>query len=75
MGLALHGFDMLTRGWHSGAVFGPAAAAAATSNLLHLSAKVVEDALGIACTQAGGLMAAQNACNMGLQQEMDYLLL
>ena len=59
VGLGLHGIDMLTRGWHSGAVFGPTAAAAATSNLMHLSADVVEDALGIACTQAGGLMAAQ----------------
>lgn len=59
IGLGLHGLDMLTRGWHSGAVFGPAAAAAATSNLMHLSAEIVEDALGIACTQAGGLMAAQ----------------
>lgn len=59
MGLGLHGKDILTRGWHSGAVFGPAAAAAATSNLMRLPAKVVEDALGIACTQAGGLMAAQ----------------
>ena len=59
VGLGLHGLDMLTRGWHSGAVFGPAAAAAATGNLMHLSAEVIEDALGIACTQAGGLMAAQ----------------
>lgn len=59
VGLGLHGLDMLTRGWHSGAVFGPAAAAAATSYLMHLSAEIVEDALGIACTQAGGLMAAQ----------------
>lgn len=59
VGLGLHGLDVLQRGWHSGAVFGPAAAAAATSNLMHLPAGIVEDALGTACTQAGGLMSAQ----------------
>ena len=50
---------MLTRGWHSGAVFGPSAAAAAVSKLLGLPEAQVEDALGIACTQACGLMSAQ----------------
>jgi aconitate decarboxylase len=59
VGLALHGTHMLTCGWHSGAVFGPSAAAAASSKLLGLSAEQIEDALGIACTQAGGLMSAQ----------------
>lgn len=50
---------MLTRGWHSGAVFGPSASAAAVSKLVNLPANAIEDALGIACTQAGGLMSAQ----------------
>lgn len=50
---------MLTRGWHSGAVFGPSASAAAVSKLLDLSTDTIEDAVGIACTQAGGLMSAQ----------------
>jgi aconitate decarboxylase len=50
---------MLTRGWHSGAVFGPSASAAAVSKLLNLPSDAIEDALGIACTQAGGLMSAQ----------------
>lgn len=59
VGNALYGKDMLTRGWHSGAVFGPSASAAAVSKLLNLSAESIEDALGIACTQAGGLMSAQ----------------
>ena len=59
VGLALHGPDLLTRGWHSGAVQGPGAVAAAVSNLWGLSAKQTEWALGIACTQAGGLMSAQ----------------
>jgi aconitate decarboxylase len=59
VGNALYGKDMLTRGWHSGAVFGPSASAAAVSKLLSLPAQSIEDALGIACTQAGGLMSAQ----------------
>ncbi|OKL63217.1 hypothetical protein UA08_01310 [Talaromyces atroroseus] len=59
VGLGLHGAHMLTRGWHSGAVFGPSASAASVSKLLQLPASSIEDALGIACTQAGGLMSAQ----------------
>ena len=59
VGLGVYGGDVLSRGWHSGAIFGPAAAAAAASKLLQLPADVVEDAIGIACTQAGGLMSAQ----------------
>jgi 2-methylcitrate dehydratase PrpD len=50
---------MLTRGWHSGAVFGPFAAAAAAGCLLRINAAQFEDALGLAATQASGLMAAQ----------------
>ncbi|TGJ87826.1 hypothetical protein E0Z10_g930 [Xylaria hypoxylon] len=60
IGLALWGGDILSRGWHSGAVFGPAAAATASSKLLSLSPDKIEDALGIACTQACGLMSAQH---------------
>ncbi len=59
VGRALHGAHMLTLGWHSGAVFGPPAAAAAVGKLLGLTPAMLEDALGIACTQACGLMAAQ----------------
>ena len=59
VGLALHGKELLTRGWHSGAIQGPSATAASVSNLLGLTAEQVEWALGIACTQAGGLMSAQ----------------
>ena len=59
VGLALHGADLLSRGWHSGAVQGPSAACAAVSSLLGLNPSQVESALGIACTQAGGLMSAQ----------------
>ncbi|OQV05323.1 hypothetical protein CLAIMM_10085 [Cladophialophora immunda] len=59
VGLALHGMDLLSRGWHSGAVQGPSASAAAVSSLLGLPPGYIESALGIACTQTGGLMSAQ----------------
>ena len=59
VGLGLYGANVLTKGWHSGAIFGPAAAAAAASKMMGLPAGQVEDAIGIACTQAGGLMSAQ----------------
>ncbi|CEJ94422.1 hypothetical protein VHEMI09956 [[Torrubiella] hemipterigena] len=59
VGLALYGSHVLSKGWHSGAVFGPAASAASVSKLLGLDAGKVEDAFGIACTQACGLMSAQ----------------
>ncbi|PYI00300.1 2-methylcitrate dehydratase PrpD [Aspergillus sclerotiicarbonarius CBS 121057] len=59
VGLAMGGTHMLTIGWHSGAIFGPAGSAAAVSKLLGLPADQIEDALGLACTQACGLMSAQ----------------
>jgi 2-methylcitrate dehydratase PrpD len=59
IGRALGGLDMLSRGWHSGAVFGPLAAAAAAGRLLGLDPARTEDALGLAATQAAGLMSAQ----------------
>ncbi|KAH6658758.1 immune-responsive protein [Truncatella angustata] len=59
VGFAFRGGEILSRGWHSGAVFGPAAAAVASSKLLGLGVQNIEDALGIACTQACGLMSAQ----------------
>ncbi|KAJ2957180.1 hypothetical protein NQZ79_g7070 [Umbelopsis isabellina] len=59
VGMALHGGDILTRGWHSGTVFGHPASAAACSKLLKLDKDQIEDAFGIACTQACGLMSAQ----------------
>ncbi|WP_018812106.1 MmgE/PrpD family protein [Salinispora pacifica] len=59
VGRALGGPELLTRGWHSGAVFGGLGAAAAGGVLYDLSPARFEDALGIAATQSGGLMAAQ----------------
>ncbi|MEV0410528.1 MmgE/PrpD family protein [Streptomyces sp. NPDC050448] len=59
VGFALHGSQMLSRGWHSGSVFGTHAAAAAAGTLRGLDAAALEDALGLAATQSAGLMAAQ----------------
>jgi aconitate decarboxylase len=58
VGMALGGLDMLSRGWHSGVVFGPLAAAASVGCLYGLDAARFEDAIGIAATQSGGLMSA-----------------
>ena len=58
VGEALGGLDMLSRGWHSGVVFGPVAAAAAAGTLYGLDAAGFEDAFGMAATQSCGLMSA-----------------
>jgi aconitate decarboxylase len=58
VGQALGGLDMLSRGWHSGVVFGPIAAAAAAGTLYGLDAAGCEDAFGMAATQSCGLMSA-----------------
>src|SRR5580658_7497348 len=58
VGQALGGLDMLSRGWHSGVVFGPVPAAAAAGTLYGLDAARFEDAFGMAATQSCGLMSA-----------------
>ena len=58
-GRALYGTELLSMGWHCGTVFGHPASAAAASKLFAMSAGQIEDAVGIACTQACGLMSAQ----------------
>jgi aconitate decarboxylase len=59
VGNGLYGTHMLTMGWHSGAVFGPSSSSTAVSKMMGLPANQIEDAVGIACTQACGLMSAQ----------------
>src|ERR1700741_4294885 len=59
VGQALGGLDMISRGGHSGAVFGPLPAAASAGALYRLDAAGFEDALGMAATQSCGLMSAQ----------------
>jgi aconitate decarboxylase len=59
VGVAMRGHAMLGHGWHSGAVYGGLAAAAASAKLRGLDANGFEDAISIAATQASGLMSAQ----------------
>ena len=59
VGQALGGLEMLSRGWHSGVVFGTLSAAAAAGAIYGLNAAGFEDALGMAATQSCGLMSAQ----------------
>src|SRR5580658_4196810 len=59
VGLALGGLEMISRGWHSGVVFGTLSAAASAGCIYGLNAAQFEDALGIAATQSCGLMSAQ----------------
>ena len=58
VGQALGGLDMLSRGWHSGVVFGTISSAAAAGTLYGLDAAGFEDAFGMAATQSCGLMSA-----------------
>ena len=59
VGTTIGGYDLISRGWHCGAVYGTLASAAAASRLLGLDAELTEDALGMAATQSSGLMSAQ----------------
>src|SRR4029077_6644549 len=59
VGQALGGLEMISRGWHSGVVFGTLSAAASAGSLYGLNAAGFEDALGMAATQSSGLMSAQ----------------
>ena len=59
VGEALGGLEMISRGWHSGVVFGTLSAAASAGSLYGLDAAGFEDALGMAATQSCGLMSAQ----------------
>ena len=58
-GMALNGGEVLAMGWHCGTIFGHPAASAAASKLFSLDSTNTEDAIGMACTQSCGLMAAQ----------------
>ena len=59
VGEALGGLEMISRGWHSGVVFGTVSAAVSAGSLYGLDAAGFEDALGMAATQSCGLMSAQ----------------
>jgi aconitate decarboxylase len=59
IGLSVNGGLILSRGWHSGPVFGSPTAAGAVGKLLNLSPENLENAFGIGATQSCGLMSAQ----------------
>lgn len=59
LGMAMGGYRMIERGLHCGAFYGTVSSAIASSRVRALSTDQTEDALGIAATQASGLMAAQ----------------
>jgi 2-methylcitrate dehydratase PrpD len=59
VGMCVGAARILERGWHGGAVVGVFAAAAAGGKVLGLTPRQMMHALGIAGTQAAGLMAAQ----------------
>jgi len=59
IGLCLNGDAMIVRGWHAPGIFGSFPAAVAAGIVLGLEADQLFHALGIAGTQASGLMAAQ----------------
>jgi aconitate decarboxylase len=59
VGLCLDGDRMIVKGWHAPGIFGPFPAALAAGIVLGLDADQHYHALGIAGTQASGLMSAQ----------------
>jgi aconitate decarboxylase len=59
VGLCMNGDRMIINGWHAPGIFGPFAASIAAGIVLGLNADEHFHALGIAGTQASGLMAAQ----------------
>jgi 2-methylcitrate dehydratase PrpD len=59
VGLCLNGDAMIVRGWHAPGIFGSFPAALAAGIVLGLDSEQLFHALGIAGTQASGLMAAQ----------------
>jgi len=59
LGVTMDGHDLIAQGWHCGVVYGTVAAAVACAKARGLDAGKTEDAIGLATTQASGLMAAQ----------------
>jgi aconitate decarboxylase len=59
IGMAMGGLQLVNRGWHCGAIYGVLGAAAGAGKIRGLDDAEFEDAIGIAATQACGLMSAQ----------------
>ena len=58
IGMAMGGVQLVNRGWHCGAIYGVLSAVSAAGKLRNLDSAEFEDAIGIAATQASGLIAA-----------------
>src|ERR1700742_1117569 len=59
VGIGMDGHDRIAQGWHCGVIYGAIAAALTTARLRNLDAERTSSAMGLAATQASGLMAAQ----------------
>jgi aconitate decarboxylase len=59
IGMAMGGLQLVNRGWHCGAIYGVLGAVAGAGKVHGLDEAQFEDAIGIAATQACGLMSAQ----------------
>lgn len=59
IGMAMGGLQLVTRGWHCGAIYGVLGAVAGAGKIRRLNEEQFEDAIGTAATQACGLMSAQ----------------
>ena len=59
LGIVMDGHDLIAQGWHCGVIYGSIAAALTTARLRGLDAEHTSSAMGLAATQASGLMAAQ----------------
>lgn len=59
IGMSLGGLNLIARGWHCGPINGTISSAVAVGRTLGFDATRMNDAIGIAATQACGLMSAQ----------------
>jgi aconitate decarboxylase len=59
IGMAMGGLQLVTRGWHCGAIYGVLGAVAGAGKIRDLNEDQFESAIGNAATQACGLMSAQ----------------
>jgi aconitate decarboxylase len=59
IGMAMGGLQLVSRGWHCGSVYGILSGVAGAGKIRRLDEDQFEDAIGIAATQACGLMSAQ----------------
>src|SRR5258706_8141318 len=59
IGMAMGGLQLVSRGWHCGSVYGVLSGVAGAGKIRRLDEDQFEDAIGIAATQACGLMSAQ----------------